>query len=244
MSAPAILVTRPHPQAEALARELAAEGWRPLLWPLLEIVALGQPPDLGLAQALILSSANAARRCAPGAETNPAPIPALCVGEGTAQAARAAGFSDARAAGGDAAALVALARASLDPAAGPLAFARGETVAADVAGALRAAGFTVEETVVYAARPATAAPDAIAAALRDGAVAAAAFYSPRTAAIFAALAQPWRAGLAGATAVAISAAAAAPLADAGFGAVIAAATPDAAGMRAAIAAARPSGAGI
>jgi uroporphyrinogen-III synthase len=229
---PGVLITRPEPQARALATALAAEGWWPILWPLMTVAPLATP-DLGGAQAVLLTSANAARL------TPAAPIPALCVGAATARAAREAGFADVRSADGDAAALAALARATLDPSAGPLAFVRGETVAGDLAGALRAAGFDVTEHVAYAARPALAAPAAVATALDRGAVAAALFYSPRTAEIFADLCSGWRDALARTTAVAISDAAAAPLAALGFAAVRVAARPDDAAMRDALAATRP-----
>lgn len=233
MSAPAILLTRPQDESAALAETLAPLGWRPLVWPLIAIEATGAAPDLRGAQAVLFSSANAARR------TNPAPIPAFCVGAATARAAREAGFADVRAAEGDAKALLALALGALGPGGGPVAFARGETVAADIAGALRAAGFTVRESVVYAARPATAAPPPVADALAGGAVAAATFYSPRTAQVFARFAAPWRAGLGACAGVAISAAAAAPLADLGFRRIVVADRPDGPAMLRAIAAARP-----
>ena len=233
MSAPRILLTRPRADSAALAQDLAAQGWRPLIWPLIEIETIAPSPDLRGAQAVIFSSANAARRAAPAA------ITALCVGAATARAARDAGFADVRAADGDAAALVRLACDALSPGRGPVVFARGETVAADIAGALRAAGFTVREAALYAARPATDAPPEIAAALGGGGVAAAAFYSPRTAQAFARLAAPWRAGLGACAAVAISANAAAPLAALGFGRILTADSSDAGAMLRAIAAARP-----
>jgi uroporphyrinogen-III synthase len=232
VSAPAVLIPRPEPQAQRLAAELRAEGWAPLIWPLLRIEPLARA-DLTDARAVLFTSANAVAQAAQ------APIPALCVGEATARAARAAGFADVRAAEGDAASLGRLVVASLDPAGGPLAFVRGETVAADLAGALRAAGFDVREQVVYAARPETTVPTEIDAAMREGGLRAALFYSPRTAAAFAALAAPWRAGLARAAAVAISPAAAAPLRALGFSRVIAAKRPDDDAVRAALAATRP-----
>lgn len=238
MSAPAILLTRPQAEAEKLARDLAAQGWRPMLWPLIEIVTLECASVPSGAQAVIFSSANAVRRVAP------APVVALCVGEATAEAARAAGFADVRSADGDAAALIALARGSLRAKEGPVLIARGENVAADIAGALVEEGFAVREAVVYAARPTRSAPPDIAAALAAGAVNVATFYSARTARIFAGFAAPWRSGLAACGAVAISARAAAELTPLGFGRIVTAERPDGAAMLRAIADARPSGATI
>jgi uroporphyrinogen-III synthase len=231
---PTVLVTRPAGEAGPFAARLSAAGWRPLLWPLLEIVPSTADPDLEGAQAALLTSANAARAVA-GRLGSRRPR-ALCVGAATARAAEAAGFAaETPEAAGDGAALAAWAAARLDPADGPLVFLRGAEVAGDPAGALRGAGFAVREQVVYAARPATAAPPAVDAALRAGEVDAAAFFSPRAAATFAALSAPWRAGLAGASAAAISPAAAGPLAGLGFARVTVAARPDAASVEAALA---------
>lgn len=233
-AAPTVLVTRPAGEAGPFAARLSAAGWRPILWPLLEIAPTGEPPDLADAQAALLTSANAARAVA-GRLVNLRPR-ALCVGAATARAAEAAGFAaETPGAAGDGAALAAWAAARLDPADGPLVFLRGAEIAGDPAGDLRAAGFTVREQVVYAARPATAAPPAVDAALREGTVDAAAFFSPRAAATFAALSAPWRAALAGASAAAISPAAARPLSGLGFARVTAAARPDAAAVEALLA---------
>lgn len=225
---PTVLLTRPREQSQALAKALAAEGWRCLIWPLLEIDDSGPPPDLAGVQAALFSSANAARRLGPTG------VPVLCVGSATARAATEAGARTVVSADGDAAALAELAAARLDPRDGPVLFARGAEVAGDLAGALRARGFDLREQIVYAARPTRKAPADVAAALAGGAVAAAAFYSPRSALVFAGFARPWRAGLGRMTAVAISAAAAAPLAGLGFAAVAVAATPDGAAMVAAL----------
>ena len=235
--APLALVTRPAARAGALVARLEARGWRTLRWPLLEIVDLAPPAIPDGAQAVLATSASALRRATGDAR------PMLCVGDATADAARAAGFADVRSAGGDSAALAGLARASLDPHAGPLVFLRGETVAGDLAGALRAAGFTVLERVVYAARDAGPPPAPVAAALAAGAVALAAFYSPRSAATFARHAPAFAAGLRATTAVAISDAAAAPLAGLGFGRLRVAAAPDGAAMLQAVDASHPRGGG-
>jgi uroporphyrinogen-III synthase len=233
-AAPAILLTRPRRESEKLAAALEAEGWAPLLWPLFDVSPTGAAPDCAGAQAVLLTSANAAR-----ALDAPPRLPAFCVGDATARAAEAAGYPQVESAGGDAAALARLVAARLRPADGPLLFLRGETVAGDLAGALRAGGFALRETVVYAMRE-TGAPDApVLSALRDGGLAAAVFYSPRAAERFAARAATLGAKLASTVAVAISAAAAAPLECCGFARIVVAGRPDGAAMRAAVAALRP-----
>jgi uroporphyrinogen-III synthase len=228
---PLVLVTRPAAQAAREAEALARMGCAALPWPVLEIAILPPPDGLGEAQAVLASSANAFAGVRGDAR------PAFCVGAATAQAARAAGFANARSAAGDSADLAALVAASLDPAAGPLLFLRGETVAGDLTGALRDRGFAVREHVAYAARPTGPPPAAVAQALSGGALAAALFYSPRSASAFAAQAAPFRDGLGATTAVCISANAAAPVAEVGFGAVVVAQAPDAQATRAALAAA-------
>lgn len=231
-AAPAILLTRPAAESTRLATALAAEGWRPLVWPLLDIAPTGAVPDYAEAQAALLTSANAARHGTVG------PVPAYCVGRATAAAARDAGWPTVESAEGDAAALADMVAARLDPAAGPLLFLRGETVAGDLGGTLRKRGFSLRETVVYAARPGGRPAPEVAAALAGGALAAAAFYSPRTAARFAEAAPALGARLGATRAVAISAAAADPLDSLGFSAVTVAARPDGPAMREAIRAIR------
>ena len=224
MTGPAVLVTRPAVEAEALSAALMTSGWHPLQWPMLDIVPCAATPEADGVQAVLLTSANAARTC-PAGLLSPVPPRCLCVGEATAAAARQAGYAGVSAAGGDARALVTAVRSRCDPGNGPLLFLRGEDVATDLAGALREAGFEVREAIVYTAQPSRTAPPAIAAALSAGEVAAALFFSPRSSAAFARLAGPFRKGLAVTRAVAISTRAAAPLRALGFASVDIAATP-------------------
>jgi uroporphyrinogen-III synthase len=90
----------------------------------------------------------------------------------------AAGFTEVHSAGADAAALVALVRATCDPAAGPLLLASGAGQGAALAQSLRQAGFRVLRRVAYAARPAPTLPVAALTALRAGDVAAVLVFSP------------------------------------------------------------------
>lgn len=171
-----VLITRPEPGAAEMAGAVAALGWAPVLAPALTLVPL-PPAALPAVQAVVLASRGAARAL-------PAtPLPVFVVGSGTAAEARARGCPDVIAAEGDAASLVPLVARRLDPRAGPLLLAVGQGYGAELAAALRAAGFRVIRRVVYAARPATALPDPARAALAAGRVAAALFLSPRSAAI-------------------------------------------------------------
>jgi uroporphyrinogen-III synthase len=168
-----ILVTRPEPGAAETAARVAALGLTPILAPAL--VLTPRPFTIPRAQAVLLTSRAAARALpeSPG-------IPALAVGEATAEAARAAGWR-AEAAGGTAEDLARLAAARLDPAKGPLLLAVGEGYALDLQADLRRLGFRVIRRVAYAATPAPALPEAARAALRSGRVSAMLVHSPRSA---------------------------------------------------------------
>jgi uroporphyrinogen-III synthase len=126
----------------------------------------------------------------------PRNLPVLAVGEGTAAAARAAGYSDVVAAGGDAVALAALAGARLDPSGGPVLLAAGLGYGDELAADLTARGFAVIRRDAYEATEATTLPPEARDTLAAGLVRAALFFSPRSA--HAALALLRGAGLCGA----------------------------------------------
>jgi uroporphyrinogen-III synthase len=177
----AILVTRPQPGALETARRLAALGWRPVAAPCLETArrpARLPPPER--IQAILVTSGQAVSAL-PASHHG---VRLFSVGDATAARARAAGFADVRSADGDGAALAALVRRSLEPAAGALLLASGARQGLELAGALRAAGFRVIRRVVYAARPAAALPAHALAALAAGEVGAAMFFSAETARAF------------------------------------------------------------
>ena len=229
------LVTRPRAEAAALAEALRARGIEAIVEPLLEIrYRDGPAPDLAGVQAVLCTSANGVRALA--RLSGERQIPVLAVGEASAARARAEGFADVASAGGNVDELVRLACEKLRPEAGRLLHVAGSDMAGDLTGELRRAGFTVERAVLYEARPAAALSAAAVRALAAGLVDLALFFSPRTAAIFARLAEP--AGIAAAlrevTAVSISAAADGALAGLEFQARHIAATPDQRGLLAAL----------
>ncbi len=182
------LVTRPREDAERTVAALAARGVAAMVEPLLVIEPLAPAGgvDVAGAQALLFTSANGVRAFA--AASDERRLPALAVGDATAEAARAAGFSHVESAAGDAAALAELAAARSDPAAGPLLHLSGEQVAGDLAGRLAASGLRVRRMALYRARAADALSPACREALAAGRLDIALFFSPRTAAVFARLA--------------------------------------------------------
>jgi len=177
---PAVLITRPEPGAAETAAAVAAMGWRPVLAPALVLAPLPPPADLAQPVQAVLLPSRAAARALPGL---PRATRVLAVGQGTAEEARAAGFTRIMAAEGDAVSLVAQAVAVLDPGAGPLLLAVGRGYSLELAARLREHGFVVRRRVVYAARPADSLPPAAVEALRAGEVRAALFYSPRSASV-------------------------------------------------------------
>lgn len=225
---PVILLTRPQAQSEAFAEEIAADGWRSLIWPVIEIrPSLGAFPDLADVDALIFTSARAVEELA---RLGPPPsLPAWCVGPATAEAARCAGLGPVMEAGGDGDALI----GALTAAEGRLLHVRGRDVAVDIASALHARGRDVRDIIAYAAIPGRNPDRMVDAAIATGEVAAVALFSPRSAALFAHAAPiAWRGALKRMTALAISPAAAAPLQELGFERILIATNPNATAMRA------------
>lgn len=233
-----VLLTRPEPESAALAERLKQDGIDSVTAPLLEIVPCDPGPlpvPIEDVQALLVTSANAAARLP--SVTDRRDLRVLCVGEATAEAVRAQGFAAVDSADGAIEELTALALGTLDPKAGPVLHLAGETVAGDLAGMLRLAGFEAHRLVVYEARPAKALAPRAVAELKRGRLDAVLFFSPRTAETFVRLVNA--AGLAeklgDVAAVAISDKAADACRTLPWRDIIVAASPDLPGMLAALA---------
>jgi len=154
-----VAVTRAQPDAERTAERIRARGHEAIITPLLTIIPCGYDTSVEGAQALLFTSGNGVRAF-PDAR-NQHDMPVLTVGDATAEAARAAGFTNVRSADGDVAALAALAKAALDPHGGKLIHIAGDHVAGDVAGALSRSGFRVERRLAYASVEKGVLPDAL-----------------------------------------------------------------------------------
>ncbi|MFN4283730.1 MAG: uroporphyrinogen-III synthase [Alphaproteobacteria bacterium] len=203
-----ILVTRPRADAEDLSKLLAARGHDVLIEPLLDIVMRpGEPVAAGALQALIFTSANGVRALLARNQDDIAglrALPVYTVGDATARAAKAAGFAEIVSASGDVNSLAALIAARVRPEAGPLLHVAGSDVAGDLAGQLGAQGFAVERIALYEAQKAVSLSAEAAEALKRGDVAAALFFSPRTAAAFVGLAADIAPALGRCTAICLS----------------------------------------
>lgn len=107
-----LLIVRPEPGASSSAAAARARGWEPVVAPLFVVRALQwTPPDPAGFDALLLTSANAARYGGDGLRALRA-LPVYAVGESTARAAREACVSVTAIAGGTADAAAALIRAA------------------------------------------------------------------------------------------------------------------------------------
>ena len=151
-----ILVTRPEPDNARTAAALRDLGHEVVLAPLLRIETvtnadLGMPPWSGV----LITSANGARALAGHPRRGELlALPVLAVGGSSADAARAAGFTDVSSADGDASDLARLAAERFSGARHPLLYLAGE----DRSGELAVAGLTIRTVVVYRARAATSLP--------------------------------------------------------------------------------------
>lgn len=223
-----VWITRAQPGAARTAARLTALGFTPVVAPLLTIRplpdALKAAPDLNTLAALAFTSPNGVEAFA---ALVPVPLlrdlPVFAVGDATAQAARAAGFLDARSAAGDIHALARLIAAT------PHVCQNGETILAP--GAREPAGdlpallpdrIVVRLPVYAAVETEASAPGDFDAVL---------LHSPRAARALAARVAP---DVALRLAICISAAAAAPLAPLNFQEIRVADTPDDASMLSAL----------
>jgi uroporphyrinogen-III synthase len=196
------LVTRPREEADALVEALAARGVGAIVEPLLQISFRDTAPDLDGVQAVLCTSANGVRALARACRERDVPL--FAVGDATAACARAEGFSTVESAAGNSRDLARLAAARLRSRDGRLLHVCGSAVAGDLAGELRERGFAVKCCVLYDARPVAALSAAAIAALSAREIDFALFFSPRTAAIFAHLADAAGLGRACETVTALS----------------------------------------
>jgi uroporphyrinogen-III synthase len=177
-----LLVTRPQPDAERTAAALRAAGHEVECAALLRIepvpaAELGPGPW----SALVLTSANALRALEQHSRrAQLLALPVFAVGRRTAAAARAAGFADVTAAGGNVQELVRHLRAT-PGGRDPMLYLAGEDRSGDLAADLAAEGVMVSTVVVYRAVKLERFPPALTAALAAGAFDGVLHFSRRSA---------------------------------------------------------------
>jgi uroporphyrinogen-III synthase len=229
-----LILTRPRRQSEAFAAAVAEAmpgRFAVLVSPLIEIAPAAGVLDLAALQGIVFTSANGVEQFA--ARSPERGLVAYCVGDMTAAAAQAAGF-DARSAEGDVNDLAALVVAANRPGAGAFLHVRGRHAAGDLVGSLTAAGVAARAAEIYDQTPLPLAGRART-LLAAGGPAVLAFFSPRSARLFATQARDASWPLGRVTAVSIAAAADAGLDGLALGRRIVAETPGRAGMLAALA---------
>jgi uroporphyrinogen-III synthase len=177
-----VLITRPKDDAEATAGILRARGYDPVIAPLLEIryetdVRINSDIDVILA-----TSANGIRALTKSTARRDFIV--LAVGAQTAEEAKHAGFADVTSADGDVDDLAKLTAHTIPKTKKLLHVAGNETRGA-LAEKLRSEGFEAQTIAAYHAIASDTFPPEVNLAQIDAAL----FYSPRSAAIFVALAQ-------------------------------------------------------
>lgn len=144
-----VIVTRTQPGNARTVKSIRARGFRAIACPVAQVVRSRAAIHPDGADALALTSANALQAIR---DTGPLlGLPVFAVGEGTAQAARKAGFSSVTSADGDAEALArSIARAL--PADSHVLHLSGEDRAGDLGGMLEVLGLTATTRTVYRTR--------------------------------------------------------------------------------------------
>jgi uroporphyrinogen-III synthase len=181
-----ILITRPLEDGREIAARLAETGHQALLAPLLTPrFEDGPEPELKDVQAVLATSANGVRAFA--RRTARRDFSIFAVGPQTAEEARRSGFAEVKNADGDAKALAEAATVWASRK-GVLLHVCGEDAPGTLAENLTLRGFKVRRSELYRIEPATKLPAEAVTALKDGALDAAMFFSPRSARIFGVLA--------------------------------------------------------
>jgi uroporphyrinogen-III synthase len=183
-----VIVTRAEPDGAAFADLCRAHGLDPVLAPVM-LIEIGKATiDLTGAGALAFTSANGVRAFA--ANSARRDLPVFAVGPVTGEAARGAGFTDIRCAGGDVESLAAHIASESALAGAAVLHVAGEDHAGDLVALLAARAVAVRRRTLYTARPvealSAAAAEALAAEPSAAELSAAwvSLFSPRTASLF------------------------------------------------------------
>ena len=183
-----VLITRPKEEAESLAHTLAEIGVTPIMCPMLDIIYTPNPPiiqkllETKHVQAIIFTSKHGVHSVAE--IDNLHAIPALCVGEATALAAKEQGFLHVTDTGGDVPHLQTFVQQHYAANLGSLLYFSGEHIAQDLSGILMTQGYDIQQCITYEANACTLLPDAALQSLQRHDVDIVLFYSARTAKTF------------------------------------------------------------
>ena len=221
-----VWITRTLPGGAQSAARVRTLGWAPIVSPLLEVRLLNHRADLDGVGALAFTSPNGVAAFA--RLDNERALPVFAVGDGTADAARVAGFTKVATAAGDIHDLVALIDARRQDFSGRLLRPGPREPAGDLDAALAARGVQATSCVVYETQATALDADSRdVRRLTSGETAAVLIHSPRAGRRLADLLAGQRSSAG--RIICISAAAARPLVEAGRTTVVAA-HPSEAGM--------------
>ncbi len=182
-----LLITRPQPEADALAWRLREMGLETLAQPMLHIHFLDDSAALAsqkTPQAILATSANGVRALAQNRKHLGDNIPLLAIGAATAREARGKGFAPVSTASGDANSLIELATRQCRPEDGELLHVCGRDISVDIVSLLRTRGFSARRATLYEARAAERLDDSVATAIREKYIKGVLFYSRRTAEVW------------------------------------------------------------
>ncbi len=158
-----LVLTRPRDDSERSAFALRARGHDVLIAPLMRIERVAADLDSHCG-AIVITSANAAAAVATHTVRDALiKLPVYAVGDRSADAARAAGFTDVTSAGGDLRDLIRVITERRPDSSAPLLYLAGEDRTGDLIGDLAARGIAAELAVVYRAITAPFPPELIAA---------------------------------------------------------------------------------
>jgi uroporphyrinogen-III synthase len=180
-----VLVTRPAPEAEETAARIVALGHEAIVHPVTRIELLPSPMSVSRPAAIAVTSRNAVRaletwNMAPGLRG----VPLFAVGEATAAAAVAAGFTKVTAGDGDGAALARLVVSTIDRRSGPVLYPAAVERSGAFESALETDRYRVDIVEAYRARPVEAFDGEVLEGIRKREIDAAMFHSRRSAEVF------------------------------------------------------------
>ena len=184
------VITRPRPDADALAKQLQELGHKSWLSPVMKMNwNKVEPPDPADISALVITSRNALRSLEKWHDLSIyADLPLFAVGKSSAKAARKRGFSNIFEAAERARTLPALIDKHLDARkSAPLYHPGGKKLAFDIAPLLEELGFTLQRQIVYETEPVNRLAPSVAKGLADATIDGVILLSPRSARLFGAL---------------------------------------------------------
>ena len=182
-----VVITRPNPDAELFAEECRAKGLDPVIAPLMTIAPRDDWTAPTEAGALAFTSANGVRAFAAASRVRS--LTAFCVGEATADAAHAEGFTEIVVADGDVVSLAETIAAQSGAVTGQIVHIAGTRLAGDLLHELTTRGLKSRRVVAYETHEAATMPEPAKSAISSGRAVAVTLFSPRTARLFLALAE-------------------------------------------------------